>query len=194
MYCNVDPHTADADYVANGGLFPIPQTKLGRTRRLVGTGGPNSQGQLVKMSKSLNNAIFLSDPPDVIRDKVMKMYTDPKRLRASDPGTVENNPLWIFHDTFNSDKQWVKQAKTQYQAGAIGDVACKKALVDVLVDLLTPMQQRRADFADDRAQVLSILRDGTAHANAIAEQTLLQAKQAMSQGYFKRDIRLTGIL
>lgn len=191
LYCRVDSHISDAEYVKAGGLFPIPQTKLGRTRRLIGTGGPNAQGQLLKMSKSLNNAILLSDPPDVIRKKVMGMYTDPNRLKASDPGTVENNPLWVFHDAFNPDKEWVEQAKSQYRAGTIGDVACKKALVDVLVALLSPMQQRRAVYEADPKQVMDILKAGTQRANAIAENTLAQAKAAMSQGYFNREILLT---
>ena len=122
MYCGVDPHTEDKDYVKVGGLFPIPETRVGRVRRLVGTGGLGKNGQLLKMSKSLNNAIFLSDPPDIVQKKIMNMYTDPNRLRVSDPGTVENNPLWIFHDTFNPDKNWIEEAKQRYREGKIGDI------------------------------------------------------------------------
>ena len=96
LYCGVDPHVDDADYVAAGGLFPIPQPKVGRIKRLVGLGGPGANGELLKMSKSLGNAILLSDDADTVKKKIMGMYTDPNRLRATDPGTVENNPLWIF--------------------------------------------------------------------------------------------------
>ncbi len=143
LYCGVDPHTEDADYVKQGGLFPVVDVKLGRTRRLIGTGGPDANGNLLKMSKSLNNAILLSDDPDTVARKVKSMYTDPKRLKATDPGTVENNPLWVFHDTFNPDKQWVEEAKARYRAGTIGDVECKKRLIEVLVALIEPMRERR---------------------------------------------------
>ena len=92
MYCNVAQDIEDKDHLEHGGFFPIIEAKLGRVHRLVGTGGPNEAGVLHKMSKSLNNAILLSDEPDIIHKKVMHMYTDPKRIHASDPGTVENNP------------------------------------------------------------------------------------------------------
>src|SRR6476620_9108900 len=96
LYCNVDPQTEDKDYLKKGGLFPIIEPKLGRVKRLVGTGAPGPDGNLLKMSKSLNNAIFLSDDEKTVGPRVMSMYTDPNRIRATDPGRVENNPLWIF--------------------------------------------------------------------------------------------------
>ena len=86
LYCGVNPQTEDKDYVKAGGLFPVIEPKLGRVHRLVGTGGPGANGELLKMSKSLNNAIFLSDDAETVQKKVMGMYTDPKRLRATDPG------------------------------------------------------------------------------------------------------------
>lgn len=184
LYCHVDPHTEDADYLAKGGLFPIVETKLGRAKRLVGIGGPTEQGNLLKMSKSLNNAIFLSDDADTIKKKVMSMYTDPKRLKATDPGSIENNPLWIFHDTFNPDKAWVEEAKLRYQQGSIGDVECKKQLIDVLVALIEPMRLRRLQIESDLDYVQSVLRDGCAKANEVAHQTLMLAKEAMHQRYF----------
>lgn len=184
VYCGVDSHTDDKDYLHKGGLFPIVDVKLGRSRRLVGTGAPNPEGNLLKMSKSLNNAILLSDDPDAIKRKVMGMYTDPQRLKATDPGRVENNPLWIFHDTFNPDQIWVADAKERYRQGAIGDVECKKRLIDVLVHLIEPIRQRRLGYENDPAQVLDILRKGTERANAVAEETLKLAKKAMKQDYF----------
>lgn len=191
IYCGVNPHTADKDFVKAGGLFPIIEPKLGRVKRLVGTGGPSAEtGQLLKMSKSLNNAIFLSDAPDTVKKKVMGMYTDPNRKRATDPGTVENNPLWIFHDTFNPDVVWVQEAKDKYRAGQIGDVDCKRKLVEVLVALTEPIRQRRAVYEKDPGEVLRILRTGTARANAVAEETLWLAKQAMKQDYFPRKVQL----
>lgn len=184
LYCGVDPHTEDKDYLKQGGLFPIVDVKLGRTRRLIGTGAPSPDGTLLKMSKSLNNAIFLSDDADMISRKVMGMYTDPKRLKASDPGTVENNPLWIFHDTFNPDKAWVEETKERYRQGKVGDVECKKRLIEVLVNLIEPIRQRRLVFEKDPAQVLTMLKEGTQKANAVAQETLRLAKKAMRQDYF----------
>lgn len=184
LYCKVDPHTEDADYVNKGGLFPIPQAKLGRTQRLVGIGQPREDGTLFKMSKSLNNAIMLSDDPDTIKKKVMSMYTDPKRLKPTDKGTVENNPLWIFHETFNPDKVWVAEAEERYRAGAIGDVECKKKLIDVLVALIEPMRQRRLQFEKDLHYVKTVLKEGTEKANQVAEETVRLAKEAMHQRYY----------
>jgi tryptophanyl-tRNA synthetase len=184
LYCGVDPHTKDQDYVKNGGLFPIVDVKLGRSRRLVGTGGPTAEGNLLKMSKSLDNAILLSDDPDTISRKVMGMYTDPNRLKATDPGKIENNPLWIFHETFNPDKAWVEDAKERYRQGKIGDVECKKKLIEVLVHLIQPIYERRKHYENDPAEVLAVLRKGTEKANAVAEETLRRVKEAMKQDYF----------
>jgi len=185
LYCGVDSHTDDRDYVKKGGLFPIVDVKLGRSRRLVGTGAPNAEGNLLKMSKSLDNAILLSDSPDAIARKVMGMYTDPNRLKATDPGTVENNPLWIFHETFNPDQAWVSDAKERYRSGKIGDVECKKKLIEVLVHLVEPIYKRRQQYETDPAHVLAVLREGTEKANAVAEETLKLAKEAMKQDYFQ---------
>lgn len=181
LYCGVDPHAPDEKAIELGGIFPVPQAKLGRVKRLIGTGAPDEQGRLLKMSKSLNNAILLSDDSDTVARKVKRMYTDPKRLRATDPGTIEGNPLWVFHDTFNPDKSWVAEAKERYQQGTIGDMECKKQLIDVLNTQLEPMRQRRDLYAQDPAQVLQMLRDGSRKANHIAEQTLKQVKEALRQ-------------
>lgn len=183
LYCGVDSHTEDTNYVAAGGLFPIITPLVGRVNRLVGLGGPSEEGRLLKMSKSLGNAILLSDDADTVAKKVMGMYTDPNRLRASDPGTVENNPLWIFHDVFNHDKAWVEQAKQQYQAGQIGDVTCKKRLIEILNSLLEPMRNKRALYEKDPAQILKILEKGAEKANHIAEKTLASVKVAIHQDF-----------
>ena len=172
LFCNED-----------NGLFSEAQHKLGRTTRLVGLGAPTEDGRLLKMSKSLNNAILLSDDADTIRKKVMGTYTDPNRLKATDPGTVENNPLWIFHDTFNTDKIWVHESKQRYREGTIGDVECKKRLVEVLIALLEPMQARRKEYADSQDEILKILRQGAEKANAVAMETLTMVKETMRQLY-----------
>ena len=148
------------------------------------SGPPGPSGRLLKMSKSLNNAIFLSDDPDTVKKKVMSMYTDPNRLKATDPGTVENNPLWIFHETFNADKVWIQEAQERYRQGTIGDVECKKRLIDVLVDLIEPFRARRRQYEQDPSQVLDILKKGTDKANEVANETLGLVKQAMKQDYF----------
>lgn len=184
LYCGVDPHTEDKEYLKQGGLFPVVDVKLGRSRRLVGIGAPGPEGNLLKMSKSLNNAIYLSDDADTIARKVKSMYTDPNRLKATDPGKTENNPLWIFHDTFNPDQSWVEEAKARYREGKIGDVECKNRLIDVLVSLIEPFYQRRQLYQKDPGQVLAILKEGTEKANAVTQTTLHLAKAAMKQDYF----------
>ena len=184
VYCGVDSHTEDQDYLAKGGLLPIIEPLVGRVKRLVGTGGPNENGQLLKMSKSLNNAILLSDSPDTIKQKVMRMYTDPNRLRPTDKGNIENNPLWIFHDVFNTDTDWIMQAQDRYRNGQIGDVECKKNLIDVLVNLTEPFRERRTQYENNMDYVMEILKRGTEKANETAERTLLEVKEAMQLNYF----------
>lgn len=190
LYCGVDPHADDADHVKEGGLFPVIQPKLGRVRRLVGTGGPGPNGELLKMSKSLDNAIFLADDAATVERKVMSMYTDPKRLRATDPGTVENNPVWIFHEAFNPDRAWVDEHEHAYRQGKIGDVAVKRALVEVLNALLDPIRARRKGYEARPDTVLDALRAGTIKANAVAEETLALAKKALRQDYFHRTLEI----
>src|SRR6266480_1356339 len=190
LYCGVDPHTEDKDYVKAGGLFPVIAPKLGRVTRLVGTGAPGPDGNLLKMSKSLNNAIFLSDDADTVQKKVMTMYTDPKRIRVTDPGETDptKNPLWAFHETFNPDQSWVKEQQEAYRDGKVGDVAIKKKLIEVLNTLLEPIRTWRKQYESRPDDVIAILREGTKRANMIAEETLQLAKQAMKQDYFARKL------
>jgi tryptophanyl-tRNA synthetase len=159
---------------------------------LVGTGAPGVDGRLPKMSKSFDNAIFLSDDPETVRKKVMGMYTDPKRVRATDPGNddPEQNPLWAFHQTFNTDLDWVREHRTLYREGKVGDVVVKKRLVEVLNAFLDPIRTRRAPFAARPDDVLDVLRAGTRKANVVAEETLALAKAAMRQDYFARSLSL----
>jgi tryptophanyl-tRNA synthetase len=186
LYCGVDSQTLDQDYVSRGGLFPIIEPKLGRVTRLCGIGPPGPDGHLQKMSKSLNNAIFLSDDAATVQKKIKGMYTDPKRLRATDPGTVENNPLWIFHETFNPDRAWVAEQEDAYRQGKVGDVVIKNKLAEILNALLEPIRARRKHFEDRPDDVIAALRAGTIKANAVAEETLALAKAAMKQDYFGR--------
>jgi tryptophanyl-tRNA synthetase len=192
VYCNVDPHTRDEDYTKSGGLLPIIQPKLGRIKRLVGLGPPSDTGQFLKMSKSLNNAVFLSDDADTVEKKIKTMYTDPKRLRVTDPGETdpEKNPLWAFHEAFNPDKTWLAEQQDAYRNGKVGDVAIKKKLIEILNGILEPIRQRRKHYEDRPDDVIAALKQGTTNANAIAEETLALAKKAMRQDYFSRDLRL----
>ncbi len=190
LYCGVDPQTEDKDYAKAGGLFPVIEPKLGRVHRLIGTGGPGANGELLKMSKSLNNAIFLSDDADAVQKKVMGMYTDPKRLRATDPGTVENNPLWIFHQTFNPDTAWVAEQEEAYRQGKVGDVTIKRKLVEVLNALIEPIRSRRKQYESSPDDVLDVLRAGTKRANVVAEETLQLAKEKLKQDYFRRELKI----
>lgn len=193
LYCGVDPHADDKEYVARGGLFPVIQPKLGRIKRLVGIGPPGPDGNLLKMSKSLNNAIFLSDDADTVRNKVRKqMYTDPKRIRVTDPGETdpEKNPLWAFHETFNADSAWVAEHREMYRTGRVGDVAVKDKLVEVLNALLEPIRTRRKHYEERPDDVLDALRVGTRRANEVAEETLALAKKAMGQDFFSRELTI----
>jgi tryptophanyl-tRNA synthetase len=118
------------------------------------------------------------------------MYTDPRRVRATDPGTVENNPLWIFHEAFNPDRAWVAENEELYRQGKVGDVAVKRRLVEVLNDLLEPIRRRRRDYEARPDDVMDALRQGSKRANAVAEETLRLAKQALRQDYFARRLDL----
>jgi tryptophanyl-tRNA synthetase len=192
LYCGVDPQTEDRDYVGKGGLFPVIEAKLGRIKRLVGTGPPGPEGRLQKMSKSLGNAILLSDGADVVQKKVMGMYTDPKRLRATDPGNAdpEENPLWALHVAFNPDAAWVAEHQAMYRDGKVGDVVIKKRLIEVLNAFLEPIRARRRPYEGKPDDVVEILRQGTARANLVAEETLALAKRAMKQDLFSRKLAL----
>jgi tryptophanyl-tRNA synthetase len=189
LYASVDSHADDADY-ASRSVFPVIEPKLGRVKRLVGLGPPNEQGVLPKMSKSLNNALFLGDNADTIKKKVMGMYTDPNRVRKTDPGEIDpaKNPLWAMHETFNEDGAWVEQTRAAYAAGQVGDVDVKRRLIEVLDALIAPIRDRRASVTD--ADVVDALRSGTARANTVAEETLQMAKEAMKQNYFGRSLQI----
>ncbi len=192
VYCGVNPHAKDKEAVKSGGLFPIIEPKLGRVKRLAGLGPPGPDGNLLKMSKSLNNAIFLSDSLAEIEKKIRGMYTDPKRLRATDPGETDpsKNPLWALQETFNPDTAWVDEHRDLYKNGKVGDVVIKKKLIEVIDALVEPIRTKRRHFEDRPDDVIDALRVGTAKANAVAEETLALAKKAMRQDYFPRKLTI----
>src|SRR5256885_2007024 len=163
-----------------GEIFPIPEVIVGEIPTLVGI-----DGQL-KMSKSLNNAIYLSDTPEEVERKVMRMYTDPNRVRADIPGTVEGNPLFVYHDTFNPDKAEVDDLKARYREGKVSDVEVKRSLLVALERFLTPIRERRAEIAARPKVVDEILAAGSERARREAATTLHEVRQAMRLDYFGR--------
>lgn len=146
--------------------------------RLPGTDG-NS-----KMSKTLGNCIYLSDPPEIVQKKVMKMFTDPNHLRIEDPGKVEGNPVFTYLDAFGSDKNKIQELKDHYQKGGLGDSVVKKYLVEELLAFLNPIFTKRLEFAKDPKQVMEILKKGTEKARMTAAKTLTEVKDAMGINYF----------
>lgn len=144
---------------------------LSTNSRLMGIDGKN------KMSKSLNNAIFLSDSEKEVNEKIHKMYTDDKHLKISDPGQIEGNVVFQFLDVFYKDKAELEALKKHYQKGGLGDMHLKKLLMHSLNELLQPIRQRRAAIRDDDA--LSILQKGTQHARSIAKKRMQHIKDVM---------------
>ena len=166
-----------------GETFPEPEGLLSATPRLPGTDNRT-------MHTSYGNTIFLRDTAEETARKVMSMYTDPTRLRATDPGHVEGNPVFAYHDIFNQNKDEVADLKARYVVGKVGDVEVKKKLVVAINEYLAPLRARRESFANRPDDVIDILRDGTARAQALTGETLAEVQQKM--GLATNDI-LSGI-
>ena len=152
----------------------------GISRRLPGIDGINS-----KMSKSLNNGIYLADSYEEMKAKVMKMYTDPDHIRVEDPGKIEGNVVFAYLDVFAKDKQKVEEMKAHYQKGGLGDVAVKMYLVEVLDEILKPIREKREELAKNPEEVYKMLAIGSEKARAKAQETLEEIKDAMQINYFK---------
>jgi tryptophanyl-tRNA synthetase len=161
-------------------VFPEPEGLVGRVPRLVGTDGQS------KMSKSLNNAIYLKDPPEVVTEKVRSMYTDPTRLRATDPGHVEGNPVFLYHEVFNPDRAEVADLEDRYRRGAVGDVEVKARLAAALNAFLEPIRERRARFAANMGLVRDALAAGTERARREAQATMAMVRDALDLGYLDK--------
>lgn len=136
-----------------------------------------------KMSKSLGNAIFLSDSADEVARKVMTMYTDPQHIRVEDPGKIEGNTVFTYLDAFDSDVAKVAELKEHYQRGGLGDVKVKRYLADVLNGFLEPIRKRRTEFAKDPEQVMKMILQGTDKTLAVAEQTMKEVREATKLNY-----------
>ena len=156
-------------------------------RRLPGTDGKE------KMSKSLGNCIYLSDPADEVWQKVRSMYTDPTHINLNDPGHVEGNAVFTYLDAFSTDEHFAEfwpeyknldELKDHYRRGGLGDMKCKKFLNQVLNQFLEPMRQRRHEFEQDIPEIYNILRRGTERARETAAQTMDEVRRAMQINYF----------
>jgi len=156
-----------------GETFPVPDVLASEYGSLVGLDGN------AKMSKSLNNAIYLSDDEKTVTKRVMSMYTDPKRVSADIPGTVEGNPVFDYHDAFNPDKAEVEDLKVRYRAGKVGDVEVKEKLAKALNAFLDPIRERRAKYESQPGLADEILYDGTMRMRQEARTTLTMATKAM---------------
>ena len=137
-----------------------------------------------KMSKSLGNGIYIKDTPDIIKKKVMSMFTDPNHIHVNDPGKVEGNVVFTYLDVFDPNKEEVEELKTHYKRGGLGDVKIKRRLIDVLVNILEPMQNVRNEYAKDPLNLEKILKEGTERARETASKTMSEVKQAIGINYF----------
>ena len=159
-----------------GEVFVEPQALLTPTPRLPGLDNR-------KMSKSYGNTIDLSDDAETVRKKVMQMYTDPKRVRADIPGTVEGNPVFVYHDAFNPDVAEVDDLKARYRLGKVGDVEVKQKLARALNALLDPMRERRAAVLARPTYLRELAFDSSARARVLAQETMERVREAMKISY-----------
>ncbi|HEY3045217.1 MAG TPA: tryptophan--tRNA ligase [Vicinamibacterales bacterium] len=136
-----------------------------------------------KMSKSYGNAIELGDDAETVTKKVRQMYTDPKRIRADIPGTVEGNPVFTYHDVFNPNAAEVEDLKARYRAGKVGDVEVKTKLANALNAYLAPIRERRAAALASPADLREILFEGSRRARAIAQETMKRVRDAVRVSY-----------
>ena len=154
-------------------VFPEPETLVGNVGRLIGTDGKS------KMSKSRGNVIMLSDDENTVNKKVKSMYTDPNRIRADIPGKVEGNPLFQYHDAFNTDSAQVDEFKQRYRKGSIGDVEIKVALASSINKFLNPIREKRKELESNMSVVEDSLLSGIERTRSIASDTIEQVKEAM---------------
>jgi len=149
-----------------GETFVEPRARVGRVSRLVGIDGK------LKMSKSGDNAILLSDDEKTLKQKIMSTYTDPTRIHATDPGKVEGNPVFIYHDAFNPNKSEVEDLKLRYKTGKVGDIEVKDKLFIVLNNFLLPIREKRKYYENRPDEAKEILIEGTKKARKIVIETV----------------------
>ncbi len=161
-----------------GKVLIEPRAMLGEVARLPGTDGG------AKMSKSLNNCIYLSDSTEQLRKRVMSMFTDPTRIHPTDPGHVEGNPVFTYHDVFNPNKAEIEELKERYRLGTVGDVEVKQKLFAALENFLAPIRERRATYESKPEIVREIVLEGTRRGRGVAQETMREVRAAMKIDYF----------
>jgi tryptophanyl-tRNA synthetase len=154
-----------------------PKAMLGAMARLPGTDGG------AKMSKSLGNCIYLNDPPDTVRKRVTSMFTDPARIHGDEPGHVEGNPVFTYHDAFNPNKDEVEELKARYREGTVKDFEVKQRLFAPLENFMGPIRERRAKYESNPARVREIIMEGTHQGRAVAQATMDEVRNAMKIAY-----------
>lgn len=162
-----------------GELFNEPKPLVGRVKRLVGLDGA------AKMTKTLGNTIYLGEDEKSLKQKIMSMYTDPTRIHPTDPGNVEGNPVFIYHDTFNPNKEEVAELKDRYKKGTVGDVEVKEKLFNVLKDILMPIREKREYYEAHIDEVKDILNRGVITTRDEASETLDKVKSLMKLDQFR---------
>lgn len=165
-----------------GEVFALPEPILSNVPTLVGTDGK------AKMSKSLNNAIFLSDDAKAVAKKIKGTYTDPNRVHADTPGTVEGNPVFIYHDAFNPNQAEVEDLKHRYRQGKVGDVEVKDKLIHAINQFLDPIRERRAHFEKEKGLVEEVIYSGTLRMQEVANETMKEVRSAMGLGGFWKKV------
>ncbi|MBU1083936.1 MAG: tryptophan--tRNA ligase [Candidatus Omnitrophota bacterium] len=153
-------------------IFPEPEPMLTKVSKLVGLDNR-------KMSKSYGNFISLTDPAETVRKKVFSMYTDPDRVRADVPGKVEENPVFIYHDIFNPDKEEINDLKKRYKLGKVGDVEVKEKLSKAINTFLDPIREKREELSDRKA--MEIIEEGAVKAGIVAKKTMAKVKKCLHQ-------------
>jgi len=165
------------NHIYKGDVFSEVKALVSSVSRLPGLDGK------AKMSKSLGNAIFLSDSADEIAKKVMGMYTDPGHIKVEDPGKIEGNVVFTYLDAFDADEQKVQALKDHYQRGGLGDVKVKRYLVDVLNNFLDPIRKKRKEFEKDPQAIIDIALKGSEQTLEVACQTMKEVKAAICLDY-----------
>jgi len=159
-----------------GEVFPVPEALLGEFPRLPGIDGH-------KMSKSRNNAIFLKDSPEEVAKKVMRAYTDPSRIHATDPGHLEGNVVFAYLEAFCQDQQELEELKSKYKKGTVGDVEVKKQLIEILNGFLNPIRRKRQELEANPRLVAEVLAEGIEKTRKEAKETIRLVREAMCLDY-----------
>ena len=164
--------------IYNTDILKECEAYLSKVSRLIGIDGN------AKMSKSLGNTIYIKDSPDIIKQKVMSMYTDPNHIKVEDPGKVEGNVVFTYLDIFDNNKEELEELKNHYRRGGLGDVKIKRRLIDLIVAKLQPFQEKRKEYENNMDEVIKIVKKGNEKAREKASQTLSEVRNAIGINYF----------